>query len=190
MKKILFFAVAAIALLATSCTVEPTEINANDLNDKVYVHGFVRYTPFNSQGKAADAVAVGKQAIILYYGIKEGDKMNYQRYDLVTNRDGYFSTNLGVRPGQVIDEVKVQCRLFVEEGSYAYNKKTKKYVLADTEFFAEVVKKDLTAGSSFFFDVDMVPVAYTSDPDLRQPDEKEEKPQQQEEQQEPEQWEE
>lgn len=183
MKKVFLFAVAAVSLLLASCNVQPTEINAEDLPDKVTVMGNVRYTATTLSGstlKTQDPEALANYPVILYYGIKdpETSAVNYKRYDLTTDKTGAFSIELGVKPGQVIDEVKVQATLFVDAdkpGKYTasatYNKSTKKNQESSTVYFSEVSKSNLVSGKTYFYDVNLVPSAYTSDPDLLQPGE-------------------
>ncbi len=180
MKKVLFFAVAALMLLATGCKKEPTEINQVNLPDKATVQGYVRYVTSDKSGKANDPEIVPNAQVFIYYGIKD-DKgnMNYTRYDVEADKNGYFTQQYGVKPGQVIDEVKVQCSMSVDANhpgkfstTYAYNKDSKKFEEASADYFAEVSKTNLVGGNSYMYDVLMAAVAYTSDPNLLQPGEK------------------
>ena len=51
MKKILFLAVAVIALITTGCeNMQPTQVSSKDLKDKVTVSGYARYTVNNGKG--------------------------------------------------------------------------------------------------------------------------------------------
>lgn len=180
MKKVFLFAVAAVSLLLTGCNVQPTEINAEDLPDKVTVMGNVRYTAIDKSGKNLDAEALSNYPVILYYGVKDPEtgNMNYKRYDLTSDKNGAFSIDLGVKPGQVIDEVKIQATLYVDAdkpgkytASYAYHKTDKKMVESSTIYYNEVSKKNLAAGNAYYYDVNLTPATYTSDPELLQPGE-------------------
>ncbi|GEM_PF-1273589 len=173
MKKLFFLAVAAIALLTTSCErVQSTEVSEQNLKDKVTISGYARYIVVNSKGESKDPEMLEDQDLILYYGMKDAEgNMVYTHYDLKTDEDGYFATTLGVKPGQVIDEVKVQCSFSLEDATYAWNKVAKKYEKTNADFFGETVKQNLAAGSSYVFVVEAKAVAYTSNPDLEQPDE-------------------
>jgi hypothetical protein len=87
-----------------------------------------------------------------------------------TNEDGYFAIDLPLQPGKVIiDEVKVVCSFSLEDATYAYNKVSKKWELTDADFFGEVAKQNLAAGSSYYYALEVAAVAYTSSPDLEQP---------------------
>ena len=181
MKKVFLFAVAAVSLLLTGCNVQPTEINAEDLPDKVTIYGNVRYTAVDKNLKNSDPETLANYRVILYYGVKDPEtgNMNYKRYDLTSDKNGNFSTELGVKPGQVIDEVKIQATLYVDmdkpgkyTASYSYDKSAKKNVESSTIYYTEVSKTNLTAGKAYFYDVNLVPSAYTSSPDLLQPGEK------------------
>ena len=181
MKKVFLFAVAAVSLLLMGCNVQPTEINAEDLPDKVTIYGNVRYTATIIQSnalKTQDPEALANYPVILYYGIKDPEtgNMNYKRYDLTSDKTGNFSIELGVKPGQTIDEVKIQATLFVDmakPGKYTasatQNEKTSKNEESSTIYYTEVSKTNLTAGKAYFYDVNLVPSAYTSNPDLKQP---------------------
>lgn len=183
MKKVFLFAVAAMSLLLMGCNVQPTEINAEDLPDKVTVIGSVRYTATTISGstlKTQDPETLKNYPVILYYGIKDPETgiINYKRYDLTSDKNGNISTELGVKPGQTIDEVKIQATLYVDAdkpGNYTasatFNKSTKKNQESSTVYYTEVSKVNLTAGKSYFYDINLVPSVYTSDPDLLQPGE-------------------
>lgn len=176
MKKCFFFAVAAMMLLATGCNLQPTEINAEDLPDQVKISGFLRYTAIDKNGKGIDPVVAPKSPVYVFYGTKVDGNMQYKRYDLTSDAQGYFSMSLGVKPGQVIDEVKVQGSLYVDMAkpgmftpSYARNTDSGKMEMSSTEYFGEVSKTNLVCGKAYFYDVNMTPSAYTSNPDLEQP---------------------
>ena len=183
MKQVFLFAVAAVSLLLMGCNVQPTEINAEDLPDKVTIYGNVRYTATTLKGsslKKQDPEALANYPVILYYGVKDPEtgNMNYKRYDLTSDKNGNFTTELGVKPGQTIDEVKIQATLYVDAdkpGKYTasatYNKTTKKNEESSTIYYIEVSKTNLTAGQAYFYDVNLIPSAYTSNPDLQQPGE-------------------
>ena len=97
-------------------------------------------------------------------------KMAYTHYALKTDEDGYFTIDLALQPGKVIiDEVKVVCSFSLEDATYAYNKVSKKWELTDADFFGEVAKQNLAAGSSYYYPLEVAAVAYTSSPDLEQP---------------------
>ena len=55
------------------------------------------------------------------------------------------------------------------ETTYAYNTSNSKWEETSADYYAEVSKTNLTGGNSYFYDVQMVAVAYTSDPLLTQP---------------------
>ena len=97
-------------------------------------------------------------------------KMAYTHYTLKTNEDGYFTIDLPLQPGKVIiDEVKVVCSFSLDLATYAYNKVSKKWELTNADFFGEVAKQNLAAGSSYYYALEVAAVAYTSSPDLEQP---------------------
>lgn len=178
MKKVFLFAVAAVSLLLTGCNVQPTEINAEDLPDKVTIMGNVRYTAVDKNAKNLDAEALSNYPVILYYGVKdpESGNMNYKRYDLTSDKSGAFSIDLGVKPGQVIDEVKIQATLYVDmdkpgkyTASFALNQTTSKMEESSTIYYTEVSKTNLAAGNAYYYDINLVPSAYTSSPELKQP---------------------
>ena len=172
MKKILFLAVAVIALITTGCeNLQPTQVSSKDLKDKVTVSGYARYTVNNGKGEAQKPELLTDQELVLYYGMKDAEgKMSYTHYALKTNEDGYFAIDLALQPGKVIiDEVKVVCSFSLEDATYAYNTVSKKWELTDADFFGEVAKQNLAAGSSYYYPLEVAAVAYTSNPDLDQP---------------------
>lgn len=171
MKKYLYLVVAALAMLATSCEkVQQSELSEADLKDKVTINGYVRYTVNGSNGAAQKPQYMPDQPIVLYYGTKDKDgNMSYVHYDLKTDEEGMFSKKLYVKPGQVIDEVKVVCSFSLEDATYAYNEVSNRWVLTNADFYGQVTQQNLAVGSSYYFPVEVVAVAYTSSPDLRQP---------------------
>ena len=173
MKKYIFMAVAAAAMLFSSCEkVKTTEVSGVDTQNKVTVRGYARYVVTDSKGSVKKPELLENTPLILYYGTKsaDGKTMSYVPYDLKTDADGYFTIDLALEPGKVvIDEVKVVCSFSREEETYAYNEKTSKWVQTDADFFGEVAKQNLAAGNSYYYDLLVAAVAYTSSPDLVQP---------------------
>lgn len=173
MKKLFFFALAAVAMLTTGCEkLQQSELSEADLKDKVSINGYVRYTVNDSKGTAKKPEFLADQPIVLYYGTKDKDgNMTYTHYDLKTDADGCFSKQLYVKPGQAIDEVKVVCSFSMEDATYAYNKDSKRWELTSADFYGQVTKQNLAVGSSYYFPVEVAAVAYTSNPSLTQPGE-------------------
>ena len=175
MKKILFLAVAVIALITTGCeNMQPTQVSSKDLKDKVTVSGYARYSVtklVNGKGQVQKPQLLTDQDLVLYYGMKDAEgKMAYTHYALKTNEDGYFAIDLPLQPGKVIiDEVKVVCSFSLDLATYAYNKVSKKWEMTNADFFGEVAKQNLAAGSSYYYALEVAAVAYTSSPDLEQP---------------------
>ena len=172
MKKILFLAVAVIALITTGCeNLQPTQVSSKDLKDKVTVSGYARYTVNNGKGEVQKPELLTDQDLVLYYGMKDAEgKMSYTHYALKTDEDGYFTIDLPLQPGKVIiDEVKVVCSFSLEDATYAYNNVSKKWELTDADFFGEVAKQNLAAGKSYYYALEVAAVAYTSSPDFEQP---------------------
>ena len=172
MKKILFLAVAAIALITTGCeNLQPTEVSSKDLKDKVTVSGYARYTVNNSNGEAQKPKVLENQDLVLYYGMRDADGvMAYTHYALKTDESGFFTIDLPLQAGKVtIDEVKVVCSFSLVGETYAYNKVSKKWERTDADFYGEVTKQNLAAGNSYYYAIEAAAVAYTSNPDLTQP---------------------
>ena len=175
MKKILFLAVAVIALITTGCeNLQPTQVSSKDLKDKVTVSGYARYSVtklVNGKGQVQKPQLLTDQDLVLYYGMKDAEgKMAYTHYALKTNEDGYFTIDLPLQPGKtVIDEVKVQASFSLELATYARNTKTNTNVRIDADFFGEVVNQNLVAGKTYYCDLLVKAVAYTSNADLEQP---------------------
>ena len=176
MKKGLLFLASMMMLMFTGCNqLQPTEVDIQQSESKVSIIGYLRYSAIDNKGVAKEPEAVANEAVILYYGVADPADATkiayYKRIDLKSNNVGKFSTELGVKPGETIAEVKVQGRIHGDgskyEQSYTANMKGK-MVEADTEYFAEVSKKNLVAGKEYYYDVLMVPVAY-DDPDVVQP---------------------
>ena len=88
MKKILFLAVAVIALITTGCeNMQPTQVSSKDLKDKVTVSGYARYTVNNGKGEAQKPELLTDQELVLYYGMKDAEgKMAYIHYALSYTR--------------------------------------------------------------------------------------------------------
>ena len=93
----------------------------------------------------------------------EGGKVQYAVKTLKVDMDGFFETKIGCPPGQSL-EVKAQSSMF--GNSYTVDENNKQ-TDSDAYFFAEV-KKTITCGSAAYFQIDMVPVSYTSEPGLKQ----------------------
>ena len=178
MKKIFYFVVAAFALLATGCNVQPTEIEENNLPDKVVVSGHVRYIAhIDKNGKipaVKDLEVVENAEVIIFYGIKDPEtgNMNYKRYPVKANEDGFFTYTFGVKPGQVIDEVKCQCTYVADDDSdiEMFGKNVEgKWIETTGILFGEVPITNLAAGSSYYYDIIIHPVTYTAEPGMEQP---------------------
>ena len=119
MKKILFLAVAVIALITTGCeNLQPTQVSSKDLKDKVTVSGYARYTVNNGKGEAQKPELLTDQELVLYYGMKDAEgKMSYTHYALKTDEDGYFTIDLALQPGKVIiDFLARGCYLCLQQG--------------------------------------------------------------------------
>ncbi|MBR6492883.1 MAG: hypothetical protein IKT13_03010 [Paludibacteraceae bacterium] len=178
MKKGLLFLASMMMLMFTGCNqIEPTEVDIQQSTDKVSIVGFVRYSALDKNGNQKEPEVLQNQDVVLYYGVadeKDATKIAYYKhFDLKTNNVGRFSMELGVKPGQTIAEVKVQSSMLAtstngKTQSYAANEKGK-MVEVDTEYFVEIIKKNLVAGKEYYYDVLMVPVAYPNDPDVVQP---------------------
>lgn len=159
-------------MLFSGCeNMQPTEVSNKDLKDKVTVSGYARYQVNNSSGKVQDARILADQDLILYYGMKDADgKMSYTHYDLKTDEAGFFSKELPLAYGKVIiDEVKVVCSFSLEGQTYGYNTNSNRWELTDADFYGEVAKQNLAAGSAYYYDIVARAVAYTSSPNLQQP---------------------
>lgn len=175
MKKYLFMALAAAAMLFSGCeNLQPTEVSQKDLKDKVTVCGYARYVVNKLDGstlKEDTPKILAEQPIVLYYGIKDAEgNMSYRHYDLKTDMAGFFTIDLPLQPGKtVIDEVKVQASFSLELATYAKNTKTNTNVRTDADFFGEVVNQNLVAGKTYYCDLLAKAVAYTSNADLEQP---------------------
>ena len=172
MKKYLFLAVAAAAMLFSGCeNLQPTEVSKADIKDKVTVSGYARYVVNNNQGAVQKPQLLEDQALVLYYGMKDAEgNMSYTHYDLKTDEAGFFSIALPLQPGKVtIDEVKVQCSFSLEASTYGYNDSSNRWEMTDADFFGEVAKQNLAAGNAYYYDIMVAAVAYTSNPNLKQP---------------------
>lgn len=172
MKKYLFMALAAAAMLFSGCeNLQPTEVSQKDLKDKVTVSGYARYKVNNSNGDAQKPQLLNDQALVLYYGMKDAEgNMSYTHYDLKTDEAGFFSIALPLPAGKVIiDEVKVVCSFSLEASTYGYNESSKRWEMTDADFYGEVTKQNLAAGSAYYYDIMVAAVAYTSNPNLTQP---------------------
>ena len=181
MKKGLLFLASMMMLMFTGCNqIEPTEVDIQQSTDKVSIVGFVRYSAIDKNGNPKEPEVLQNQDVVLYYGVADPNDtakvpniVSYKRFDLKTNNLGRFSMELGVKPGKTIAEVKVQSSMLAtstngKELSYGKNSKGKMEE-ADTEYFAEVIKKNLLAGDEYFYDVLLVPTAFPNNPDLEQP---------------------
>ena len=178
MKKGLLFLASMMMLMFTGCNqIEPTEVDIQQSTDKVSIVGFVRYSAIDKNGNQKEPEVLQNQDVVLYYGVADAADATkiayYKRFDLKTNNLGRFSMELGVKPGKTIAEVKVQSSMLAtstngKELSYGKNSKGKMEE-ADTEYFAEVIKKNLLAGDEYFYDVLLVPAAFPNNPDLEQP---------------------
>ena len=139
MKKYLFMALAAAAMLFSGCeNLQPTEVSQKDLKDKVTVCGYARYVVNKLDGstlKEDTPKILAEQPIVLYYGIKDGSIKAFS----------------------------------LELATYAKNTKTNTNVRTDADFFGEVVNQNLVAGKTYYCDLLVKAVAYTSNADLEQP---------------------
>ena len=164
-------------MLATGCNVQPTEIEENNLPDKVVVSGHVRYMAYDKGGKLPvpkDMEVVENAEVIIFYGIldPETGNMNYKRYPVKADEDGFFTYTFGVKPGQVIDEVKCQCTYVVTDDSdiQMFGKSVEgKWIETTGVLYGEVPISNLAAGSSYYYDLIIIPVTYTAEPGMVQP---------------------
>ena len=165
MKKI-FTLVGLVALMAgfTACTKNQTELSGETLQTTVTVSGHVRYIAYGKSGaEDPELVDPGTPVTILYGVPGEGGKVQYSIKKMAVNADGFFETKIGCPPGQSL-EVKVQA--FMQGSSYIVNEDGKQ-TNSDAYFFGEV-KKTIACGSAGYFQLDIKPVSYTSEPGLRQ----------------------
>ena len=164
MKKI-FILVGLVALMAgfTACTKNQTELSGDTLDTYVTVSGHVRYISYGQRGAEDPEIADPGTPVNIYYGVPEGGKVQYAVKTLKINADGFFQTKIGCPPGQTL-EVKASASM---NGSSFTSDENGKQVDSDAYFFGEV-KKTVACGSATYLLVDMVPVAYTSEPGLKQ----------------------
>ena len=164
MKKI-FTLVGLVALMAgfTACTKSQTELSGDTLDTSVTVSGHVRYISYGKSGAEDPEIADPGTPVNIYYGVPEGGKVQYAVKTLKVNADGFFQTKIGCPPGQAL-EVKASASM--NGNSYTIDENGKQ-VDSDAYFFGEV-KKTVACGSATYLLVDMVPVAYTSEPGLKQ----------------------
>lgn len=164
MKKI-FTLVGLVALMAgfTACTKSQTELSGDTLNTSVTVSGHVRYISYGKSGAEEPETVDAGTPVNIYYGVPEGEKVQYAVKTLKVNADGFFQTTIGCPPGQAL-EVKASASM--NGSSYTIDENGKQ-VDSDAYFFGET-KKTVACGSATYLLVDMVPVAYTSEPGLKQ----------------------
>lgn len=164
MKKI-FTLVGLVALMAgfTACTKNQTELSGDTLDTSVTVSGHVRYISYGQRGAEDPEIADPGTPVNIYYGVPEGGKVQYAVKTLKVNADGFFQTKIGCPPGQTL-EVKASASM---NGNSYTTDENGKQVDSDAYFFGEV-KKTVACGSATYLLVDMVPVAYTSEPGLNQ----------------------
>jgi hypothetical protein len=144
-----------------SMFVSPTSLTANNID-------FEDVSSFPMKGKVHYVdTNIPVEGAILYV---DGQPQSKDGESVKTDDEGYFSIDLPLQPGKVIiDEVKVVCSFSLEDATYAYNNVSKKWELTDADFFGEVAKQNLAAGSSYYYPLEVAAVAYTSNPDLDQP---------------------
>lgn len=164
MKKI-FTLVGLVALMAgfTACTKNQTELSGDTLDTSVTVSGHVRYISYGKSGAEDPELADPGTPVNIYYGVPEGGKVQYAVKTLKINADGFFQTKIGCPPGQTL-EVKASASM---NGNSYTTDENGKQVDSDAYFFGEV-KKTVACGSATYLLVNMVPVAYTSEPGLKQ----------------------
>lgn len=164
MKKI-FTLVGLVALMSgfTACTKNQTELSGDTLDTSVTVSGHVRYITYGKSGAEDPEIADPGTPVNIYYGVPEGGKVQYAVKTLKINADGFFQTKIGCPPGQTL-EVKASASM---NGNSYTTDENGKQVDSDAYFFGEV-KKTVACGSATYLLVDMVPVAYTSEPGLKQ----------------------
>lgn len=164
MKKI-FTLMGLVALLAgfSACTKNQTELSGETLQTTVTVSGHVRFIAYGKSGVKDPEIVDPGTLVNIYYGVPEGGKVQYAVKTLKVDMDGFFETKIGCPPGQSL-EVKAQSSMF--GNSYTVDENGKQ-TDSDAYFFAEV-KKTITCGSAAYFQIDMVPVSYTSEPGLKQ----------------------
>ena len=165
MKKFILFATMMTMFIgATSCTKSQTELSGDTLETTVIVSGHVRYIAYGKSGAEDPEIVDPGTPVKIFYGVPGTDgKVNYALKTMAVNSDGFFETKIGCPAGQTL-EVKVQS--FMSGNSYTVTEDGKS-TDSDAYFFGEV-KKNITCGSAAYFQVDIKPVAYTSEPGLRQ----------------------
>lgn len=165
MKKIISI-LGLVALLAgfASCTKSQTELSGDTLGTTVTISGHVRYIAYGKSGvEEPETVDVGTP-VNIYYGVPEDGKVkSYALKTVKVNGDGFFEVKIGCPPGQAL-EVKAQSFMF--GSSYTVDEESNQ-TDSDAYFFGEV-KKTIACGSAGYFQLDMVPVSYISEPGLQQ----------------------
>lgn len=164
MKKIVsILGIAALLAGFTSCTKSQTELSGDTLNTSVTVSGHVRYISYGKSGAEDPEIVDAGTPVNIYYGVPEGGTVQYAVKTLKVNADGFFETKIGCPPGQAL-EVKASASM--NGSSYTVDENGKQ-IDSDAFFFGEV-KKTVACGSATYLLVDMRPVAYTSEPGLKQ----------------------
>lgn len=160
-KTFIIICLSALAFLLAGCVVEQTEFSGDTLPQKITVSGFVRYV---EAGEDPELVKSGT-LVNIYYGLPD-DKGNvaFAVKTVAVNRDSFFEVEIGCPPAR---SLKVKAQASMEGTSDAIGEDGKK-TNSDAYFFGQSALKDVACGSSVCFTIDMVPVAFTSDPGIKQ----------------------
>jgi len=172
MKKSLFFAAAlAVAAIFASCeSKEPTAVLPENMNDSVIITGYVRYTTIDDKNVATAPKIVDKGTqLTVLYGVDNAGKMSYVPYYVNVDENGFYRIALGCAAGKQIDEVKVECSVYMKDATYApYTdsdgvtemKKT------DAYFYGTASQKPAIAHNAYGLDIIMTPQDNTSKPGM------------------------
>lgn len=155
MKKMLFAALAMVAVLFASCEkIEPTAVAPENLKSNAVVAGFVQYQYYTSSSTKVEELSNHYVTVLQ----KVGD--NYITFSTKTNSDGYYKLSIPAAAGTSI-KVKVQASC---TGDTYYQNQDGKGVTGEAIFCAESAETPVSVGQTVNINLLLKPVSFVEQP--------------------------
>ena len=158
-KNLLIAALVAVAAIFASCEKQPTAVLPENMGSKVTMTGYVRayYLKKNAEDmtskKSFDTVMVKNAELLVLRGTKVGESMTYREYTATTDKNGFYTIELGCAQGQKIDEIKVIYSVY--DKTYVIPQGKSDPVKTEAYFYGEAKKENAAAGHAYNLDVNV-----------------------------------
>ena len=114
-----------------------------------------------------DTTAVKNDTLIVSYGTKVGENIAFREYTTITDKDGFYSIELGCASHKAIDSVEIVYSIYDKTYAIPKYKKDGKpaaddeaAVKTDAYFYGKGGKKNLAAGHAYNIDFKVTAESY------------------------------